>query len=373
MDSTPLKSSGITFNVDDVVPSTERQPSATYGDVISKIAKGRGKVEAYSRDTVELITSPYEEPFESERTHNDVVHGFVEAVNLAYDQHYPLVISPDMVWLMIAQGVSCHILQNAEAMRSKFVSHDGKVRLTVRRDKFVRGFEGNDWEGAIAEFGDQIRDHVGDRKYEAVVQEFSTTGIAEKASFEVTLLEAMQNYFEYCCVSGCGIPSITLEGTADDWTRIRGAVAKLLYLDLDWWTDHLLPVLDEFVDASRGKVNLDFWRNFYKLEEMSGGPYITGGILNFFPYLIDLAARRTGGAEMTRNRVLGVTNAGRWSGITTAEIPTGISIAPFVWEYYETKLNMEFLAGFVGVRQDSETLALRPEIGWAVVEKGLTQ
>jgi hypothetical protein len=27
---------------------------------------------------------------------------------------------------------------------------------------------------------------------------------------------------------------------------------------------------------------------------------------------------------------------------------------------------MEFLGGFVGVRQDPGTLALRPEIGWAV-------
>jgi len=29
---------------------------------------------------------------------------------------------------------------------------------------------------------------------------------------------------------------------------------------------------------------------------------------------------------------------------------------------------MEFLGGFVGISQDSQTLALRPEIGWAVLE-----
>jgi hypothetical protein len=31
---------------------------------------------------------------------------------------------------------------------------------------------------------------------------------------------------------------------------------------------------------------------------------------------------------------------------------------------------MEFLGGFVGVAQDPATLALRPEIGWAVREVG---
>jgi hypothetical protein len=42
--------------------------------------------------------------------------------------------------------------------------------------------------------------------------------------------------------------------------------------------------------------------------------------------------------------------------------------APFRWEYLDSSYQMEFLAGFVGVRQDAETLALRPEIGWAVHE-----
>jgi hypothetical protein len=30
---------------------------------------------------------------------------------------------------------------------------------------------------------------------------------------------------------------------------------------------------------------------------------------------------------------------------------------------------MEFLGGFVGVRQEAATLCLRPEIGWAVREQ----
>jgi hypothetical protein len=29
---------------------------------------------------------------------------------------------------------------------------------------------------------------------------------------------------------------------------------------------------------------------------------------------------------------------------------------------------MEFMGGFVGVAQDQQTLAVRPELGWAVLE-----
>lgn len=33
---------------------------------------------------------------------------------------------------------------------------------------------------------------------------------------------------------------------------------------------------------------------------------------------------------------------------------------------------MEFVTGFIGVHQDKDSLALRPEIGWAVIDKQMT-
>ena len=40
------------------------------------------------------------------------------------------------------------------------------------------------------------------------------------------------------------------------------------------------------------------------------------------------------------------------------------------WIYHNLEFQMEFLAGFVGVKQDKETLELRPEIGWAIRDTG---
>jgi hypothetical protein len=56
-------------------------------------------------------------------------------------------------------------------------------------------------------------------------------------------------------------------------------------------------------------------------------------------------------------------------GPTTESFPSGLARAPFLWNYIGRSFEMEFLGGFVGVRQDTETLALRPEIGWAVREQ----
>ena len=49
-------------------------------------------------------------------------------------------------------------------------------------------------------------------------------------------------------------------------------------------------------------------------------------------------------------------------------LASGLSKAPFRWDYLDRSFDMEFLGGFVGVAQDQETLTLRPQIGWAVRE-----
>lgn len=45
------------------------------------------------------------------------------AVYTAFSEHRPLVLSPDAVWLTIAQGVAHHMAIHAERLRSWSVSH----------------------------------------------------------------------------------------------------------------------------------------------------------------------------------------------------------------------------------------------------------
>lgn len=37
-----------------------------------------------------------------------------------------------------------------------------------------------------------------------------------------------------------------------------------------------------------------------------------------------------------------------------------------MWEYLGRRIDMELIGGLVGVRQDTDTGALSPEVGWAV-------
>jgi len=390
---------GITFGANDVTPATEALSPIDYAEALRlTLLQSGGAIEAYSRDTKPLV---YPFPLEPD---DSAAHAFVIAANLAYDRHYPLTLSPDMIWLLIAQGFALHVHANAETLRSRLVSHEGNRMLYIRRDTFIRGFAGNDWEGAIAEFSEQIQAHVGADTHTRVVREFSTTGIVEKAAMAITLMDALQHYYSYKAMSLCGIPAFTLEGTPEDWDTIRAGAAALADYDLDWWLDPLLPVLDQFAAASRGNVDSAFWQNFFKDNFGSGGPYINGHIVNLFPYqerprspLSEIPAivrqyQRLGGLSQeeaeawaqrtnidrgtpSRNPHLGwVPETGRprpMEGMTTNTFSSALSSAPFTWEYRGTELSMEFVAGFVGVSQDAETLALRPEIGWAVREKNV--
>jgi Domain of unknown function (DUF4419) len=283
-----------------------------------------------------------------------------------------------MIWLMIIQGVANHINANAEELRSRIVSHQGKLTIQVRRDDFVKGSPENPWSEVFNEFSVQIRDHVG-ASIEQFVPSFSTTGPVEKAAAEVVLLDAMQSYFEYQVNTACGIPTITLEGTHEDWKVLAERAQVFREFGLGLWLNVLSPILNQFARASQGDVDPAFWRSLYKFNQQSGGPVITGWITAFFPYLKDYRTRRaTMPSEILtedwRNDLAEMLYPGEkplagWaSGPTIEQFPGGLSKAPFRWNYIDRTFNMEFLGGFVGVAQDQETLTLRPEIGWTVRE-----
>lgn len=291
-------------------------------------------------------------------------HGLLHAVHLAYAEHRPLALSPDAVWLCIAQGFARHVHVNAERLRARFVRHEGQATLRVLRDDFVKGSPDNAWPEAFAAFSEAIAEHLG-RQRDLVVCDFSTTGPVERAASEIVLLDAMQHYFRYEMVTRCGIPEITLEGTADDWRSLRRRARALEEYELGWWTTSLGPVLDELVATAEGRVDARFWQTLFKHADGSGGPFVQGWINVLLPYL-----RMGEDQELERNPSMD-----RWregfdahfgGGAVAAHVPSGLSSAPFVWDHLGTRFPMCLLGGFVGVGQDEGTLVVRPVIGWAV-------
>jgi hypothetical protein len=359
---------GITFAVDNVERATQPLRLGKTRDSIATLTggyDGRGtiKVESCSGYNSNVLLDMY-------------MHPLIAAVAFAYNDHRPLVLSPDMIWVAIVQGLALHINNNAEQLRSKLVSHQGKKRLVVSCD-ILPGSPENDWEPVIHQFSEFIQQNVN-INYAPLVSNFSTTGVTERAACEVALMDAFQPYFEYEASCVCGIPEITLEGTPADWALLREKVEALEPFELDWWLPSLRRVSGYFERASRGEIDPQCWQNIYKLVDAYGGSVMNGWIFKLIPYLKHYAS----GSFTERNSLINeveefpkakAENYFGVEGVRCESLPTGISQAPFILECSTGKIDMSFLGGFVGVEQDEATLALRPKLGWAVCKTHTAQ
>jgi hypothetical protein len=304
-------------------------------------------------------------------------HPLIAAAHLAFSQHRPLVLVPDVIWVTIAQGLAQYLRLDPNKYRHLLIRHEGKKGLTVERNALHAGSPENPWAEVVAGFAALLRQEVGEWA-ERFVCDFSTTGVVERTVSQVVLLDALQPYFSYNVVAVCGIPSVTLEGTKADWQNLRQKVELLAPFGLDWWLGELRPICDQFAQAASGNVDREHWKRLYKVRQVYGAEVVNGWLGKLFPYtrrgerndLLDpqveaeirkLEAEDTRSKRQTHLRF----NA---PGIRPEELPRGLSQVPFTLKDSRGERAMDFLAGPVAVMQDAQTLALRPTLGWAVRE-----
>ena len=219
---------------------------------------------------------------------NETLNPLIAAATLAFAEHRPLVISPDVVYSVILLGVSQHVASDPEKYKGELVSHHGKETLSVRDDSLVRGSWENDWGRSVTGISEQILSRIPLAGAGGVsgffAAEFSTTGPAERVAHRAALMEVMASYYEYEFVTMCGIPYVDITGTKDDWLKLSSALdGALPRLDLSEWNQELQVIIEHIVraydqedveaDAMR-KDDLSFWQGMYYYN----GPHGSGGV-----------------------------------------------------------------------------------------------
>jgi hypothetical protein len=303
-------------------------------------------------------------------------HGFIAAAALAYKQHYQLVLSPDIIWLTILQGVAQHVANHSETIRSRMVAHQTKIELVVNGERLPQ--TDADMMSATSAFRDLIERHTRPEKHFLLKAEFSTTTDVERIVGAVVIMDAFKPYFDYVFRIICGIPAVILEGTTADW-ELLAAKVKMLHesdLEISWWTRHLLPLCKQFIRASRGKIDRRHWENMCKLVERYGVDDLNGWLLKFIPY-VRCARQDKNQVPSDRNPVLELTafalesdRMGKITGCTSDMLPSGLSRAPLAClnRVTGTTTEYQFVAGFAGVSQSQDDLSLRPMLGWAITD-----
>ncbi len=272
----------------------------------------------------------------------------------AYARHMSVTLSPDMIWLLISQGFARYVDAHAEELRSLFVDHDGKMALVVQGKDFL--FEDTDWPKIIGDFASQIEENTKGDIAQVITADFSTTGPVERVASQITLMESVKSYFTYEYYTTCGIPSITLKGTPEDWQRVLEKARKLSQYGLDGWVKELEPILTEFILAAEGHPNQQFWQCIVMtirediLRAAGGGcgdetepTVFDGWFLKLYP---DEEGKTREAVEMG------------------ASMPSEMVHVEFLYN----KRDMELWAGFIATEVDSAANMLTPKIGWMVVK-----
>ena len=350
----------ITFVVDEDLPPVEdSEPRLLVGEDLAKwIAINRKSI---SLGVQRIVTTS----FSNEK--NLIYQGkdaFYKTLVDAYANHQSVTLSPDMVWLVISQGFARYVNAHAEELRPKLVNHEGKMDLVIETDKDLMTEE-IDWPILINDFASQIDKHTKDNIAKTIVSDFSTTGSVERVASQITLMESVKSYFEYIVeYIACGIPSITLDGSVEDWKRVREKTMQLKKYGLEKWIDSLDPILKEFILAADGKPNQIFWKSMIKkqsVDRLAGGGCLPEMPTKLDGWLLKLFPDENG---VTLEEIS-----------HTKDMPTEYVRVPFYYQVINpddgtiiSRTPMELWAGFVGAKIDNENNMVTPMIGWFVSE-----
>ena len=291
---------------------------------------------------------------------------FFNCLTEAFAGHYSLILSPDIIWTVISQGFSHYVNLNPEAMRDRLVNHQGKMTLTVE-SKYGIYSPNTKWEDILDGFDKQIAENTKGNVADMMRADFSTSGKTERISSQITLMSTVKSYFDYVILyAACGIPSITIEGTPDDWKKVIEKTENLRNFDLGWWVDDLTPILQEFVKAAEGNPDRKFWQNIViktRPEDFesrrpcvqSNPTKLNGWFLKLIPFNKDGRTPE----EMIYD---------------SARMLPNVASAPCIYKVIDdngkaiSETPVDMVAGLVGIDVDTTAHSMRPRIGWMVCE-----
>ena len=297
-----------------------------------------------------------------------LISGLIEA----YKNHYPITVTPDMIWILILQGYSRFMEKYSELVRERYVNFEGKKNINLNRTGiFPEEASKEIWEGIIKEFVEKIGTNIGKETLSNLESNFSTTNPVTLATSQVSIMSAMKQYFTYrVLMGGCGISSITLEGSLEDWEKIKSKLEFLSNKALGWWTKHLIPIIEKIIKTKATYTEnnqlsqelIEFWKNMIRIKG-KGDAYdphmINGWIIKFIPNLTEAKPNV-------------------YDELLETQVPDQIISCPLeliVLNLDGTKSHYQcdLASGFFGMVQDQQTFNVRPVIGYAFVVENIAK
>jgi hypothetical protein len=289
-----------------------------------------------------------------------VDNGFLRAAIAAYNRHHHLIIRPEDIWNSILTQFALYVNANAENLRSTFVSHEGKRKLVLEGAGTIHSF---DWSIFAIQMTKLLSQNIDDPDLRSwILPSFSTTTPTDIVIGSILMLGTLQKYFQYICRSACGIPSVTLLGTKEDWQNILSRLPKLASFGSEaaQFGNLLTPVLEHLVDSfdnPTSEKTLSFWSRICHLRPLGSGSKELSGWITAFCFWDSegkcLYARWASKMAMKRNtrdgQVWCELDGVQFHRLDMSEIPSGSSSVPVIVDDDGKLYDTLMVAGSVGV------------------------
>ena len=284
-------------------------------------------------------------------------NALIAASHVAFKNHYPLTLNPDIIWQAFSLGLSIHLNLNAKKFADKFDAKKCSTAIEINRKNFTYQHNNNDWETELNNIEDKVKENIGEELFNVFDSEFSTSTQMSRTSSHIALMGMLPNFFKYESYTLCGIPKIHLEGTPEDWIKMQEKVKGFLEIDpeLGWWVEPAVELLDMFIRTSKGDVGeevVTFWESWYKWKSLSNTQMVSGHIRTLFPYVFK-------GGKLARNERVDFRENGS---VDFMFFPNCIFKAPIDWNFHNNKIRFYLITGLMSMTYTPEE-GMKPIFG----------
>ena len=166
----------------------------------------------------------------------------------------------------------------------------------------------------------------------------------------IVLMKSVEEYFEYRQFLLCGIPSIEMKGTLEDWQRLKMKIGELRevlkdienIIGLQFWWGKVETIASKLLDTYLGNPDQDWWSRIITKERFGSGETRFQGW-----FMVDL---------------LNIWNA---NGISDA--PSGLVTVNMTITDGTTEEASALIAGMVGYKFHTKPYyAVEPMHGWSL-------
>lgn len=198
---------------------------------------------------------------------------YIEYLLAAWDAHYGIVVSPDIIWYLFQCELTSIVATNADTYRDLFTTSKEKKNIVVQSNSLtVMPLEAL-MKALIKEIPSEVA---------SFLPEFSTSNARAIFARFAAFADMVSPYYNYMMYM-CGFPAIDVRGDQADWAKLHNrwkCIGKMFTKHQDY-----IARVDDVIGQICGSLgDADFWRNMFKLDQCGSGHqyYVSGWLTKLY-------------------------------------------------------------------------------------------